>query len=184
MSRYHSISKLAQDGELALAPEGPAEAPGMESPGTEPESPAGTETGPAGAENPGFLSHLEEETAANTDYRRVLFTTPDSQLVLMSVAPGDEIGEETHDLDQFIRFESGEGRVVLDDFEAAVKGGDSISVPRGVRHNVINTSDTEDLKLYAVYSPPQHKRGTVHRTKADETEEHFDGETDTGQSAG
>lgn len=130
------------------------------------------------SKNPGFLDNIEEATVNNTDYRRVLFTTKNSQLVLMSIAPGDEIGSEVHDLDQFIRFEAGQGKVILDDFEREVKDGDAIVVPKGVKHNVINTSDTENLKLYAVYSPPNHKKGTVHRTKADEKEESFDGETD------
>jgi len=129
--------------------------------------------------NPGFLSNIEKDTLNNKNYREVLFTTKNSQLVLMTVAPGDEIGEEVHKLDQFIRFESGSGKVILGDFEQEVSDGDAIVVPEGVKHNVINTSETEDLKLYAVYSPPQHKKNTIHKTKADEKEEHFDGETDT-----
>lgn len=129
-------------------------------------------------ENPGFLSDIEKDTIKNTDYRRVLFTTKNSQLVLMSVNPGDEIGSETHHLDQFIRFESGEGMVTLGKFKQKVKDGDAIVVPEGVKHNIVNTSKTEPLKLYAVYSPPNHKKGTVHKTKADEKEEHFDGNTD------
>jgi len=128
--------------------------------------------------NPGFLSNIEKDTLNNKNYREVLFTTKNSQLVLMTVAPGDEIGEEVHKLDQFIRFESGSGKVILGDFEQEVSDGDAIVVPEGVKHNVINTSKTEDLKLYAVYSPPQHKKNTIHKTKADEEEEHFDGETD------
>jgi len=126
----------------------------------------------------GFLVNIEQDTIDNTDYRRVLYTTKNSQLVLMSVEPGDEIGEESHDLDQFIRFESGEGSISLNGFEHSVKDGDAIVVPEGVSHNIINTSDTKSLKLYAVYSPPNHKQGTIHRTKADEKEEEFDGETD------
>jgi len=128
--------------------------------------------------NPGFLSNIEKDTINNKNYREVLFTTKNSQLVLMTVAPGDEIGEEVHKLDQFIRFESGSGKVILGDFEQEVSDGDAIVVPEGIKHNVINTSKTEDLKLYAVYSPPQHKKNTIHKTKADEKEEHFDGETD------
>ena len=128
--------------------------------------------------NPGFLSNIEKDTLNNKNYREVLFTTKNSQLVLMTVAPGDEIGEEVHKLDQFIRFESGSGKVILGDFEQEVSDGDAIVVPEGIKHNVINTSKTEDLKLYAVYSPPQHKKNTIHKTKADEKEEHFDGETD------
>ena len=128
--------------------------------------------------NPGFLSNIEKDTLNNKNYREVLFTTKNSQLVLMTVAPGDDIGEEVHKLDQFIRFESGNGKVILGDFEQEVSDGDAIVVPEGVKHNVINTSKTEDLKLYAVYSPPQHKKNTIHKTKSDEKEEHFDGETD------
>ena len=100
--------------------------------------------------NPGFLSNIEKDTINNKNYREVLFTTKNSQLVLMTVAPGDEIGEEVHKLDQFIRFESGSGKVILGDFEQEVSDGDAIVVPEGVKHNVINTSKTEDLKLYAV----------------------------------
>ena len=128
--------------------------------------------------NPGFLGDIEDLTIKNDYFRNVLFTTSNSQLVVMSVAPGDDIGSEVHDLDQFIRFEAGKGRVILGDYEKEVSDGDAIVVPQGVRHNVINTSETEPLKLYAVYSPPNHKKGTIHKTKADAKEEHFDGETD------
>lgn len=136
------------------------------------------------SKNPGFLSNIEKDTVENDDFRRVLFTTKNSQLVLMSVAPEDEIGEEVHDLDQFIRFESGEGYVTLGNFKQNVTDGDAIVVPQGVSHNVVNTSKTKPLKLYAVYSPPNHKKGTVHHTKADAKEEHFDGKTDLTKSAG
>ena len=128
--------------------------------------------------NPGFLGDIEDLTIKNDYFRNVLFTTSNSQLVVMSVAPGDDIGSEVHDLDQFIRFESGNGKVILGDYEKAVSDGDAIVVPEGVEHNVINTSETEPLKLYAVYSPPNHKKGTIHKTKEDAKEEHFDGETD------
>lgn len=126
----------------------------------------------------GYYVSLEEETTKNTDFRRVLFTTDKSQLVVMSLTPGEDIGSEVHDLDQFIRFESGHGEISMDGFRHKVKGGDAILVPSGTKHNVVNTSKTETLKLYAIYSPPNHKRGTVHRTKSDVKEEHFDGETD------
>lgn len=126
----------------------------------------------------GFHSNIESDTINNTDYRRVLFTAKNSQLVLMSLKPGEEIGEEIHDLDQFFRFEKGKGKVTINDTEYYVKDGDAIVIPEGSKHNVINTSTTDDLKLYSVYSPPQHKKGTIHKTKADETKEHFDGETD------
>ena len=126
----------------------------------------------------GYYVSLEEETTKNTDFRRVLFTTDKSQLVVMSLTPGEDIGSEVHDLDQFIRFESGHGEISMDGFRHKVKGGDAILVTSGTKHNVVNTSKTETLKLYAIYSPPNHKRGTVHRTKSDVKEEHFDGETD------
>jgi mannose-6-phosphate isomerase-like protein (cupin superfamily) len=124
----------------------------------------------------GYLTDIEKETRANDDYRRVLYTARHSQLVLMSIEPGDEIGEETHELDQFIRIEAGEGKAVLDGTEHALKDGMALVIPEGTRHNVINTGD-QPLKLYSVYSPPEHKDGTVHRAKADEREEHFDGVT-------
>ncbi len=120
---------------------------------------------------------MEEETKKNTDYRRVLYTAEHCQLVLMSLAPGVEIGNEVHHLDQFFRFEEGQGKVVLNnEKEYEVKNGDVVIVPEGVWHNVINTG-TSDLKLYTLYSPPNHKDKTIHATKADEVEEHFDGKT-------
>ena len=124
----------------------------------------------------GFLVNIEHATKENSDYRRVLYTARHSQLVLMSLAPGEEIGEEVHHLDQFIRFEAGEGKAVLDGVSHAVKAGDAIVVPEGTRHNVINTG-AGHLKLYTIYAPPEHKDGTVEATKADEHEEHFDGTT-------
>ncbi len=124
----------------------------------------------------GFLTNIEQATEENTDYRRVLYTAKHSQLVLMSLAPGEEIGEEVHHLDQFIRFEAGQGKVMLDGVAHEVKADDAVVIPEGTRHNVINTG-TSDLKLYTVYSPPEHKDGTVEATKADEHEEHFDGTT-------
>lgn len=124
----------------------------------------------------GYIINIEKETRENTDYRRVLYTAKNSQLVLMSLAPGEEIGKETHHLDQFLRFEEGKGKVILDDVEHDVSDGFSVVVPQGTKHNVINTGNTH-LKLYSLYSPPEHKDGTVHHTKADEKEEHFDGVT-------
>ena len=112
----------------------------------------------------------------NTDYRRVLYTAKNSQLVLMSLAPGEEIGEEVHALDQFIRVEQGTCKAVLNGVASDIGDGTAIVVPAGERHNILN-SGAEDLKFYTVYAPPNHKDGTIHRTKADETEEHFDGVT-------
>jgi len=115
--------------------------------------------------NDWFVVNIEKETRKNNDYRRVLFTSKNNQLVVMAISPGQEIGEEVHDGAQFIRIEAGKGKVVLNGKEHEVGDGDSATVPAGVRHNVINVSETEDLKLYTVYSPPQHKSETVQKTK-------------------
>jgi len=123
-----------------------------------------------------YIGNIEKETLENTDYRRVIFTAESSQLVLMSIEPGDEIGEEVHELDQFIRIEKGSGTAVLDGKEHKLQDDWAIIVPAGMKHNVINTGN-EPLKLYSIYSPPEHKHGTIHKTKADEKEEHFDGTT-------
>jgi len=124
-----------------------------------------------------FHSDIEKETLDNADFRRVLFTTKNSQLVLMSIQPGEDIGEEIHGVDQFFRFESGTGKVVAGGHDEPVKDGDSVTIPSGTRHNIINTGE-KPLKLYSIYSPPNHKRGTIHKTKADATEEHYDGSVD------
>lgn len=125
----------------------------------------------------GYVANIEEVTTENTDYRRVLYTAENSQLVVMSLEPGVEIGEEVHELDQFIRIESGTGKAVLNETDEYELGDDwAVIIPAGTKHNVINTGDTP-LKLYSIYSPAEHKEGTVHPTKEDETEEHFDGVT-------
>lgn len=126
----------------------------------------------------GYVVHIEKETLDNTDYRRVLYTAKHSQLVVMNLQPGEEIGEEAHDhLDQFIRVEEGRARVVLNKTEEHILEDDfAVIIPAGTCHNVINIGDTP-LKLYSIYSPPEHKDGTIHHTKADDTEEHFDGVT-------
>lgn len=124
----------------------------------------------------GYIANIEKETLANNDYRRVLYTAKNCQLVLMSIMPGDEIGEETHELDQFIRLEAGEGTVVLDGVSTDVEDDFAVVIPAGTKHNVINTGAAV-MKLYSIYTPPEHKDGTVHPTKADEKEEHFDGVT-------
>ena len=124
----------------------------------------------------GYIANIEEATKKNKDYRRVLYTSKNSQLVLMSLKPGEEIGEEVHDLDQFIRFEEGEGKVMIDELEHLVSADYAVVIPQGVKHNVTNTG-TVDLKLYTMYSPPEHRDGTVHPTKAEAFEEHFDGKT-------
>lgn len=128
----------------------------------------------------GFNINIEKDTLENTDFRRVLYTGKHSQLVLMSLPPKEEIGLETHaENDQFLRFEGGRGEVSIDDIRYEVADGDAVIVPAGARHNVVNVSDSEPLKLYTIYSPPHHKDGTVHATKKDaEThEEEFDGKT-------
>lgn len=126
----------------------------------------------------GFKENIEKLTRENNDYRRVLYTSTYSQFVLMSLRPNEEIGLEVHtDNDQFFRFEQGQGKVVIDETTYEVTDGDAVIVPAGAHHNVINTSKNEDLKLYTIYSPAHHKDGTIHHTKADETEEHFDGIT-------
>jgi len=126
----------------------------------------------------GYVVNIEKETKNNSDYRRVLYTAKNSQLVVMSIEPGDEIGNEMHELDQFIRIEEGNAKAILNNGETEYELEDdfAIIVPAGTWHNIINTGD-EPLKLYSVYSPPEHKDGTVHKTKADEQEEHFDGVT-------
>ncbi len=124
----------------------------------------------------GYSINIEKETLENTDYRRVLYTGKHSQLVLMSLQPNEEIGEEVHDLDQFIRIEAGTVNVILDGVEHTLNANDAVIVPEGTRHNVINTG-AEVVKLYTIYSPPEHKDGIVEHTKADEIEEHFDGKT-------
>jgi mannose-6-phosphate isomerase-like protein (cupin superfamily) len=128
----------------------------------------------------GYVVNIEKETTENTDFRRVLYTAKYSQLVLMSIRPGEEIGEETHaDVDQFFRFEGGEGKVVIDGVEHNVRDGDAVMVPAGARHNVVNVSKGSDLKLYTIYSPPEHQDGIVRHTRAEAmaSEEHFDGRT-------
>jgi mannose-6-phosphate isomerase-like protein (cupin superfamily) len=125
----------------------------------------------------GFIENIEQLTLENEDFRRVLYTAKNCQLVVMSIPAGGDIGEEVHTLDQFIRCEEGEGKAILDGVEHAITDGMVIIVPSGARHNIINTSSSDALKLYTLYAPPNHKEGTVHATKADATEEHFDGVT-------
>lgn len=128
----------------------------------------------------GFYSNIEELTLGNTNFRQVLYTGKHSQLVLMSLKPGEEIGEEIHsENDQFFRFEKGNGKVLVDGNEFSVKDGDAVIVPAGAKHNIINLSATEDLKLYTIYSPAHHRDGVVHATKAEAVNdsEEFDGKT-------
>ena len=116
----------------------------------------------------GYTGAIEELTRANTYFRQVLYTAPHSQLVLMTLQPSEEIGMEVHpDNDQFFRFEEGEGKVIIAGEEHMVKDGDVAIVPAGQEHNVINTSSTQMLKFYTIYSPAHHPDGTVHKTKAE-----------------
>lgn len=127
----------------------------------------------------GFVTNIEKDSIENKNFRRVLYTAHGSQLVLMSLQPREDIGEEVHTLDQFFRCESGEGKAILDGVEHLITDGIAIVVPAGARHNIINTSSERPMKLYTIYSPPHHRDGVVHATKAEaeDDEEHFDGVT-------
>lgn len=127
----------------------------------------------------GFADDIEKLTENNENFRQVLYTGQNIQLVLMALQPGEDIGAETHDdRDQFFRFETGTGEVRIDDTVHKVKADDGVIVPAGAKHNVINTG-SEPLRLYTIYGPPEHLEGTVHKTKAeaDASHEHFDGKT-------
>jgi mannose-6-phosphate isomerase-like protein (cupin superfamily) len=126
----------------------------------------------------GFAANLEEATRKNTDFRRVLYTGKYSQLVVMCLKPDEDIGMETHDdVDQFFRFEEGEGVVIIDGVRNMVKDGSGVVVPSGAKHNVVNTSKTKNLKLYTIYSPPEHQDKVIRKTKQEALarEEHYDG---------
>ena len=126
----------------------------------------------------GFSANIEESTLENKKFRKVLYTGKHSQLVLMCLKPREEIGMEVHEEnDQFFRFEQGQGKCIIDGHEYALKDGSAIVVPAGARHNILNTSATEELKLYTIYSPPHHKDGIVRSTKAEaeSNEAEFDG---------
>jgi len=113
----------------------------------------------------GYVVNIEQETVNNENFRKVLFTAPHSQLVVMSLKVGEDIGEEVHEVDQFLRIEEGEGKTILDGVETAIAQGFAVVVPAGVKHNIINTSPDKEMKIYTVYSPAQHRDGTVHVTK-------------------
>jgi len=132
----------------------------------------------------GYNANIEQLTLENSNFRKVLYTLKGMQLVLMSLKPGEEIGAEVHpENDQFFRFESGKWKVLIDESVYEVEDGSVIIVPKGSNHNVINTSDTEELKMYTIYTPAHHKDGVIHATKAiAEEAEHagtdeFDGKT-------
>lgn len=129
----------------------------------------------------GYSVSIEKESINNDDFRRVLFTTHNSQLVVMSLKPSEDIGEEVHGVDQFLRCEEGDGVSILDGVEYPFSAGFGVIVPAGTKHNIINRSTEKELKLYTVYSPPHHVEDKVHKTKADsqadESKDHFDGKT-------
>jgi len=128
----------------------------------------------------GYKNNIEKLTQANTNFRQVLYTGKHSQLVLMSLKPLEEIGLEVHEeSDQFFRFESGVGQLIIDQVEQAINAGDAVIVPTGAEHNIINTSATEALKLYTIYSPAHHRDGVIHVTKEEAKldNEEFDNQT-------
>ncbi|MFO0357286.1 MAG: cupin domain-containing protein [Sphingobacteriaceae bacterium] len=130
----------------------------------------------------GFKIAIENSTLVNTNFRKVLYTSAHSQLVLMCLMPNEEIGEEIHkDNDQFFRFESGNGKCIIDGNEYMVSNGDAAVIPAGAKHNIINTDSNKELKMYTIYSPAHHKDGIVRQTKADaelkENQEEFEGKT-------
>jgi mannose-6-phosphate isomerase-like protein (cupin superfamily) len=126
----------------------------------------------------GFVQDIEALAVKNTRFRQVLYTAKHCQLVLMALKPGEEIGAEVHQLDQFFRVEEGSGEAVLDGARTALRAGFAVVVPAGTRHNIINTG-TVPLKLYTLYAPPNHRDGVVHQTRqdAEADHEHFDGKT-------
>lgn len=127
----------------------------------------------------GYIGNIERVTLENEEFRRVLYTGTNIQLVVMSIPANEEIGAETHDLDQFIHVEEGEGVAHVDGAEHPLTDGTAVLVPAGARHNIRNTSSSDALKLYTLYGPPEHRDGIIHATKADAqaSEEHFDGAT-------
>lgn len=126
----------------------------------------------------GFIKDIESIAVKNEDFRRVLYTAKNCQLVVMALKPKEEIGAEVHTLDQFFRVEAGTGEAILDGVRTAIKAGFAVIVPAGAKHNIINTG-SGPLKLYTLYSPPNHRDGVVHHTRedAEADDEHFDGKT-------
>ena len=124
----------------------------------------------------GYVDNIERLSLEDTNFRKVLYTDINSQLVLMSLAVGEEIGEEIHDVDQFLRVEKGTGTAVLSGISHDIADGSAILVPRGVKHNIVNTG-ADAMKLYTLYMPPHHRDGVIHKTKAEaeSDSEHFDG---------
>lgn len=128
----------------------------------------------------GYVINLGDESLKNENFRKVVYTAHYSQLVLMSLKPKEEIGEEVHGLDQFIRIEKGMGMAVLDGVQHIIKDEFGVVIPAGMRHNIINTSETDEMKLYTIYSVPEHRDQIVHETKTNamtDSTDHFDGHT-------
>jgi len=126
----------------------------------------------------GFVQDIERLAIENAEFRQVLYTAKNCQLVVMALKPGEEIGAEVHKLDQFFRVEEGAGEAVLDGVRTAIRAGFAVVVPAGANHNIINTGSVP-LKLYTLYAPPNHRDGVVHHTRseAEADDEHFDGKT-------
>jgi mannose-6-phosphate isomerase-like protein (cupin superfamily) len=119
----------------------------------------------------GYTTNIERDTLENENFRKVLYTAPNLQLVLMTLQPGEEIGMETHDHgDQFFRVEGGEGEAILDGEAHKLADGDIVVIPAGAEHNIVNTSSSEALRVYTIYTPPEHPDGTINKTKADAVE--------------
>ena len=127
----------------------------------------------------GFVGNIEKLAEENDSFREVIYTAKNSQLVLMSLKPREDIGEEVHKLDQFLRIEKGVGKAILDGVEHEISDGFAVLVPAGTMHNIINTSSDSEMKIYTLYSPPNHLDGVVHATKEDAEvdNEHFEGKT-------
>lgn len=126
----------------------------------------------------GYIKNIEELTAENQNFRQVLYTAKNCQLVVMALKPKEEIGMEIHQLDQFFRVEAGMGEAILDGVHTPIKAGFAVLVPAGAKHNIVNTGSVP-LKLYTLYAPPNHRAGVIHKTRAaaEQDDEHFDGKT-------
>lgn len=125
----------------------------------------------------GYVINIEKAAEDNNNFRKVLYTAPNSQLVVMSLKPKEDIGEEVHNLDQFIRIEKGLGKAILNGVEHPIGDGSAVVIPAGTKHNIINTSEDGEMKIYTIYSPANHRDGVTHTTKeeAEKDDEHFDG---------
>ena len=129
----------------------------------------------------GYITNIEKRSLENTYFRQVLYTASYCQLVVMTLKPQEDIGEETHQLDQFIRCEKGKGKAILNSIETEIGDGFAVVIPAGTKHNIVNTSPTDTMHLYTLYAPPHHKDGTIHKTKADaeaDEDDHFDKTTE------